>query len=40
LSSIFLGFISPVNSEEVKSKFVQKISVPEEATQIYLPWVL
>ena len=37
LSSIFLGVISPVNSEEVQSKFVQKITIPEGATQIYLP---
>ena len=37
LSSIFLGVISPVNSEEVQSKFVQKITISEGATQIYLP---
>ena len=37
LSSIFLGFISPVNSEEFQSKFVQKITIPEDSKQIYLP---
>ena len=37
LSSIFLGFISPVNSEDFQSKFVQKITIPEDSKQIYLP---
>ena len=37
LSSIFLGYISPVNSEDYQSKFVQKISIPESSNQIYLP---
>ena len=37
LSSILLGFISPVNSEEFQSKFVQKITIPEGSRQTYLP---
>ena len=37
LSSIFLGFISPVNSEEFQSKFVQQITIPEGSRQTYLP---
>ena len=37
LSSIFLGFISPVNSEDFQSKFVQKITIPKDSKQIYLP---
>ena len=37
LSSIFFGFISPVNSEDFQSKFVQKITIPKDSKQIYLP---
>ena len=37
LSSIFLGFISPVNSEEFQSKFVQQITIPEGSRQTFLP---
>ena len=33
LSSIFLGFISPVNSEDFQSKFVQKITIPKDSKQ-------
>ena len=36
-SSLFLGLISPVNSEEFQSKFVQQISIPEGSRQTYLP---
>ena len=36
-TSLFLGFVSPVNSEEFQSKFVQKINIPEDSKQIYLP---
>ena len=37
ISSLFLGCISPVHSEEVDSKYVRQISIPEGSRQTYLP---
>ena len=37
ISSLFFGCISPVNSEEVDSKYVRQISIPEGSRQTYLP---